>query len=305
MSAAIEVHHLNKSFAAQHVVKDLSLSINEGQIYGFLGPNGSGKTTTLRMLCGLVTPDSGSGRCFGFDLFTQSAEIKRLTGYMAQRFSLWDNLTIRENLLLMARLYGLPAPQKRVAEVMEQLSLSARQQQRAGGLSGGWKQRLALAAALLHQPRLLLLDEPTAGVDPNARREFWQILHQLAQQGVTILVSTHYMDEAERCHQLAYIAWGTLLAAGEVSTIIAAQQLFTWQVRGSNLSRLESTLQRADGVHYTTLLGNVLHVTGPDNAVLEHTLRTLAAEYQRQPAQTGLEDILSHLLKQAAPEGKS
>ncbi|QJT83055.1 multidrug ABC transporter ATP-binding protein [Kosakonia sp. MUSA4] len=305
MSAAIEVHQLNKSFSGQHVVKNLSLAINEGQIYGFLGPNGSGKTTTLRMLCGLITPDSGSGRCFGFDLFTQQAEIKRLTGYMAQRFSLWENLTIRENLLLIARLYGLPTPQRRVAAMMEQLNLTARQQQRAGGLSGGWKQRLALAAALLHQPRLLLLDEPTAGVDPNARREFWQILHQLAQQGVTILVSTHYMDEAERCHQLAYIAWGTLLAAGEVSAIIAEQKLFTWQVRGNNLSKLESTLQHAAGVDYTTLLGNVLHITGSDNAALEQTLRTLAAEYPRQPAATGLEDILSHLLRQAAPEERS
>ena len=224
MSAAlaIDVAGLNKSFGDKHVVRDLTLRVPRGQIFGFLGPNGSGKTTSIRMLCGLLTSDSGKGTCLGYDVIRESARIKREVGYMTQRFSLWEDLTIRENLDFIARMYGMAGRREAVAQALERLGLTARQDQLAGSLSGGWKQRLALAACLLHKPKLLLLDEPTAGVDPKARRDFWDELHALAAQGVTVLVSTHYMDEAERCDQLAYIAYGRLLAVGTAAELIAA-----------------------------------------------------------------------------------
>ena len=219
---AIDVSALNKSFGDKHVVRDLSLKVPRGQIFGFLGPNGSGKTTSIRMICGLLTADSGSGTCLGYDVMKQSAEIKREVGYMTQKFSLWEDLTIRENLDFIARMFGMAERRAAVTQAVEKLGLAARQDQLAGSLSGGWKQRLALAACLLHKPRLLLLDEPTAGVDPKARRDFWDELHALAAQGITVLVSTHYMDEAERCNQLAYIAYGRLLAVGTAAELIAA-----------------------------------------------------------------------------------
>lgn len=219
---AIDVKDLNKSFGDKHVVRDLSLRVPRGQIFGFLGPNGSGKTTSIRMICGLLTADSGQGSCLGYDVMTQSAQIKRETGYMTQRFSLWEDLTIRENLDFIARMYGMHGRREAVAEAIARLGLTGRHDQLAGELSGGWKQRLALASCLLHKPKLLLLDEPTAGVDPKARRDFWDQIHELAAAGVTVLVSTHYMDEAERCHQLAYIAYGRLLAVGTGAELIAA-----------------------------------------------------------------------------------
>ena len=219
---AIDVKDLNKSFGRKHVVRDLSLKVPRGQIFGFLGPNGSGKTTSIRMICGLLTADSGSGTCLGYDVMTRSADIKREVGYMTQRFSLWEDLTIRENLDFVARMYSMDARREAVAQAIAKLGLESRQDQLAGSLSGGWKQRLALAACLLHRPKLLLLDEPTAGVDPKARREFWDELHTLAAQGITVLVSTHYMDEAGRCDQLAYLAYGRLLAVGTAAELIAA-----------------------------------------------------------------------------------
>ena len=218
----IDVQGLNKRFGDNHVVRDLSLKVPGGQIFGFLGPNGSGKTTSIRMLCGLLTADSGSGTCLGYDVIQQSAAIKREVGYMTQRFSHWEDLTIRENLDFIARMYGMAGRREAVRQAIEKLGLAGRQDQLAGALSGGWQQRLALASCLLHRPRLLLLDEPTAGVDPKARRDFWDQLHELAAQGITVLVSTHYMDEAERCHQLAYIAYGRLLAVGTAAELIAA-----------------------------------------------------------------------------------
>jgi ABC-2 type transport system ATP-binding protein len=219
---AIDVKDLNKSFGRKHVVRNLSLKVPRGQIFGFLGPNGSGKTTSIRMICGLLTADSGSGTCLGYDVMTRSADIKREVGYMTQRFSLWEDLTIRENLDFVARMYSMDARREAVAQAVAKLGLESRQDQLAGSLSGGWKQRLALSACLLHKPRLLLLDEPTAGVDPKARREFWDELHALAAQGITVLVSTHYMDEAGRCDQLAYLAYGRLLAVGTAAELIAA-----------------------------------------------------------------------------------
>ena len=219
---SIDVSDLNKSFGGKHVVRDLSLRVPRGQIFGFLGPNGSGKTTSIRMICGLLTADSGSGTCLGYDVMTQSASIKREVGYMTQRFSLWEDLTIRENLDFVARMYGMDKRRDAVSQAIEKLGLAARQDQLAGMLSGGWKQRLALASCLLHKPKLLLLDEPTAGVDPKARRDFWIELRELANQGITVLVSTHYMDEASRCDQLAYIAYGKLLAVGTAAELISS-----------------------------------------------------------------------------------
>jgi ABC-2 type transport system ATP-binding protein len=217
---AIDVTGINKHFGDKHVVKDLALKVPRGQIFGFLGPNGSGKTTSIRMLCGLLTADSGSGTCLGYDVIRQSAEIKREVGYMTQRFSLWEDLTIRENMDFVARMYGMANRKAAVRDAIAELGLTSRQDQLAGALSGGWKQRLALASCLLHQPRLLLLDEPTAGVDPKARRDFWDELHRMCELGMTVLVSTHYMDEAERCHQLGYIAYGTLLAIGTARELL-------------------------------------------------------------------------------------
>jgi len=220
----IDVKKLNKSFGKKHVVKDFSLQVRRGEIYGFLGPNGSGKTTSIRMICGLLKPDSGRGSCLGFDI-KDSASIKREVGYMTQRFSLWDDLTIRENLDFVARMYGMGDRKKAVAEMLGEIALESRKDQLAGTLSGGWKQRLALAACMLHEPDLLLLDEPTAGVDPQARRDFWEEIHALAARGISVLVSTHYMDEAERCHRLAYLAYGTLLTRGTVDEVVAAAGL--------------------------------------------------------------------------------
>jgi ABC-2 type transport system ATP-binding protein len=234
----IDVRDLNKSFGDKHVVKDFSIQVPQGRITGFLGPNGSGKTTTLRMLCGLLTPDSGSGTCLGYDILTESDEIKMRVGYMTQRFSLYDDLTIEENLMFMARVHGLDRRGTRVKDALDRLGLHERRKQLAGKLSGGWKQRLALAASTLHEPQLLLLDEPTAGVDPKARRTFWDEIHALSTQGLTVLVSTHYMDEAERCHDIAYISYGQLIARGTSDEILKSVGLTTWEGEGPGIDRM-------------------------------------------------------------------
>jgi ABC-2 type transport system ATP-binding protein len=297
----IDVENLNKSFGTKHVVKDFSLRVRRGEIYGFLGPNGSGKTTSIRMLCGLLRPDSGRGTCLGYDVVKQTAAIKREVGYMTQRFSLWEDLTIRENLEFIARMYGMPDRGTAVAASLRDLNLENRRDQLAGTLSGGWKQRLALAACMLHRPRLLLLDEPTAGVDPQARRDFWEEIHALAAQGISVLVSTHYMDEAERCHRLAYIAYGKLLATGTPDEVLHLFRLSTWEVSGraERLSALNARLKGLPGVSHVTAFGSTLHVTGDDAAALEKALAPFFQEagLAWRKAEPGLEDVFIHLMQ--------
>jgi ABC-2 type transport system ATP-binding protein len=301
MNLAIDVKGLNKHFADKHVVVDLSMQVQRGEIFGFLGPNGSGKTTSIRMMCGLLTPDSGSGHCLGFDILQQSDEIKRNVGYMTQRFSYWEDLTIRENLDFVARMYEMRERRAAVDRALEGLRLTARADQLTGALSGGWKQRLALAACMLHQPQLLLLDEPTAGVDPTARRDFWEELHLLAAQGISVLVSTHYMDEAERCHKLAYISYGRLLAQGTAAEIVASQKLHTWVIHGDNLAKLSQELRGQPGVEQTVAFGSALHASGRDDAALERTLQGVASarglKLTRQ--ETSLEDVFIYLMSQS------
>jgi ABC-2 type transport system ATP-binding protein len=298
----IDVQGLNKHFGDKHVVRDFSLQVKAGEIFGFLGPNGSGKTTSIRMLCGLLTPDSGSGTCLGYDVVRETAAIKREAGYMTQRFSLWEDLTIRENLDFVARMYGMPQRRKAVDEAIAQLGLGGRQHQLAGSLSGGWKQRLALASCMLHNPRLLLLDEPTAGVDPKARRDFWEQIHALAASGISVLVSTHYMDEAERCHRLAYIAYGKLLSQGTVDEVIAQQQLVTWVVSGPDIHGLESQLRKLPDVAQVAPFGSSLHVAGLDAAKLDAALARFKADarYRWEPAKPTLEDVFIHLMDNVA-----
>lgn len=297
MSPVIDVHGLNKSYGPKHVVQDLSIQVEAGRICGFLGPNGSGKTTTMRMLCGLLTPDSGSGTCLGLDIISQANLIKRNTGYMTQRFSLYEDLTLAENLMFAARIHSLDHRRERVDRALERLGLTERRNQLAGSLSGGWKQRLALATATLHEPKLLLLDEPTAGVDPKARRTFWEEIHALAAEGLTVLVSTHYMDEAERCHEIAYIAYGRLMARGSVDGVIGASGLVTFNGEGPGIDRLAPEIGRLTGVDSAVPFGTALHVSGRDRNGLEAALKP----WRRDPfvwreVAPSLEDVFIQLM---------
>ncbi len=300
MEPVIDVRNLNKSFNGHRVVKDVSIRVERGEIFGFLGPNGSGKTTSIRMMCGLLTPDSGEGTCLGFDILRQSASIKRRVGYMTQRFSYWEDLTIRENLDFVARIYGVPDRRTVVTDTLDSLGLTERQDQLAGTLSGGWKQRLALAACLLHQPDLLLLDEPTAGVDPVSRRDFWDELHRLAATGISVLVSTHYMDEAERCHKLAYIASGVLLDHGTAGEIIARQNLTTWEIRGISLDELGDRLRAHREIEQVTMFGTALHVTARNTEAMETVLRDEVGDaFTCMRIEPGLEDVFIYIMAQA------
>ncbi|MEQ1755664.1 MAG: ABC transporter ATP-binding protein [Micropepsaceae bacterium] len=268
----IDVSGLSKSFGGRKVVDNFAIQVPRGQVWGFLGPNGSGKTTTIRMLCGLLVPDSGTGKCLGYDIRSESEMIKRNVGYMTQKFSFYEDLSIRENLDFVARVYEMPDRVEAVAHAIDRLGLTKRQTQLAGQLSGGWKQRLALAACILHKPKLLLLDEPTAGVDPQARREFWDEIHELAGQGLTVLVSTHYMDEAERCDRIVYLAYGTVLARGTVNEVIANSNLYTWIVTGEDVRALGRDLQVAAGIDQVSVFGTTLHVSSHDPVELEHAI---------------------------------
>ena len=295
---AIDVKGLTKSFGGREVVHDLSMQVKRGSIYGFLGPNGSGKTTTIRILCGLLTPDSGEGTCLGYDIRRDAEKIKRQVGYMTQRFSLYQDLSVRENLEFVARLYGLTDARGAAREMIKRLGLSGREEQLAGDLSGGWKQRLALGACTLPNPQLLLLDEPTAGVDPKARRDFWNEIHALAAEGLTVLVSTHYMDEAERCHEIAYIAYGYLLAHGTVEEVIAQSALTTYTVTGEALNELAAALTGKPGIDMVAPFGTSLHVSGRDVAALEDSTAPWREKHglRWQKSQPSLEDVFIELM---------
>jgi ABC-2 type transport system ATP-binding protein len=298
MTNAIDVHGLVKRYGTRVVVDHVDMTLAPGRICGFLGPNGSGKTTTLRLICGLLTPDAGTGTVLGQDLITGHDAIKRQTGYMTQKFGLYEDLSIRENLEFVARIYGLDRIRPRVDAALDRLGLATRQTQLAGALSGGWKQRLALAACVLHEPRLLLLDEPTAGVDPKARRAFWDEIHALAATGITVLVSTHYMDEAERCHEIAYIAYGKLMARGTSDEVIAAAGLTAWRATGPGADRLAPLLTHAPGVTAAAAFGATLHVCGPHAAEVEAAIAGLPTDPDIiwQQAEPTLEDVFIHLM---------
>jgi ABC-2 type transport system ATP-binding protein len=305
----IEVSGLRKSFAGKVAVRGLDMQVRRGEIFGFLGPNGSGKTTSIRMLCGLLKPDAGSGQCLGFDVLSQSQRIKPHVGYMTQRFSLYDDLTVRENLEFVARIYGLADGRRKVDAAIDRAGLSRFAGLLAGSLSGGWKQRLALTSCTLHEPKLLLLDEPTAGVDPGARRDFWDQVHRLAAQGVTALISTHYMDEAERCHRLAYIAYGDLLAAGTPDELVRGSGLATLAVTSPEgpaaLHALAAELRGLPGVDQAVPFGNALHVSGRDPALLERAVAGFdAGRFAWSRIGTSLEEVFI-LLMRRSQEGKA
>jgi ABC-2 type transport system ATP-binding protein len=294
---AIDVHGLTKRFGSKVAVNQADIQVPAGEVWGFLGPNGSGKTTTIRMLCGLLRADAGSGTCLGYDFRTESEKIKRETGYMTQKFSFWEDLSIRENLDFVARIYQLPQARAAVKQTLDRLGLAKRQDQLAGALSGGWKQRLALAACMLHQPKMLLLDEPTAGVDPKARRDFWDEIHRLSEEGITVLVSTHYMDEAERCDRLVFINLGNIVARGTASEVIAKSGLFTFILEGEGARALAARLHGLPGVEFVAFFGAALHVSGKDRGALEAAL----APYRNQAglamheAAPSLEDVFIQL----------
>jgi ABC-2 type transport system ATP-binding protein len=300
-SLAIDVEGLTKRFGDKTVVDNFSMQVPRGAIYGFLGPNGSGKTTTIRMICGLLTPDAGRGLVLGHDISTDADLIKRKVGYMTQKFSLYDDLSIEENLGFVARMYEVADRKRRVDEALEDLGLTSRRKQLAGTLSGGWKQRLALAACLIHEPEVLLLDEPTAGVDPSARRDFWDHIHDLAHQGITVLVSTHYMDEAERCHALAYISYGKLLAHGTIREVIGASGLSTFEIDAGDAVGVADELRGKPGVEMVAPFGNTLHVCGTDRAALQASVEGVASRgaLQVREVEPSLEDVFIHLMRDA------
>lgn len=301
MTAAIDVRGLVKTFGARRVVDDVALQVATGEIAGFLGPNGSGKTTTIRLLCGLLKPDAGEGQVLGRDILRESQAIKREVGYMTQRFSFYEDLSIEENLQFVAGLYGLSPADRHVRDTIEDLGLTARRRQLAGSLSGGWKQRLALAACIMHRPRLLMLDEPTAGVDPKARREFWDEIHLRAAAGLTVLVSTHYMDEAERCHRINYIAYGKLIAQGTVPEVVRNAGLTTMVIEGDALPQAAARLRGMAGVDQVAPFGNTLHVVGRDGDALRQSVTQVAqdCDCRAAPSETSLEDVFIQLMGQA------
>ena len=297
----IDVHDLSKSFNGKPAVMDVSLQVKQGEIFGFLGPNGSGKTTTIRMLCGLMTPDSGSGTCLGYDILKNPENIKPLVGYVPQLFSLYKDLTVEENLQFVARVYEERDYGMRASQIMQELGLTQYKNIYAGRLSGGWKQRLSLAAALIHDPKLLLLDEPTAGVDPKARREFWDTISHLSTKGITSLVSTHYMDEAERCNRLAYIVFGKLMAEGTIAEIIERVGLMTWSAKGDHLAELAADIRHETGIEQVIPFGNELRLCGEDAGVLQHVINT-HPEFSWKQVGTSLEEVFIHLVNERSAE---
>jgi ABC-2 type transport system ATP-binding protein len=300
----IDVRGLRKSFENRIVVHDVDLQVKKGEVFGFLGPNGSGKTTTIRMLCGLLTPDAGTGTCLGYDILTESHKIKNHVGYMTQRFSFYTDLSIEENLNFIGRVYKIPHRKERVEQILDDFNLRKRRKQLVAELSGGWKQRMALAACLLHEPDLLLLDEPTAGIDPIARREFWDKIHALSEQGVTTLMTTHYMDEAERCTRLAYIAHSNLLITGTVETVIKSTELKTWEIKGEVTTKLLQEIKNIEDVTQAALFGRAIHVCGFKDQAIEGSLNKLTKNNQITWEQIDptLEDAFISLVKQSKGE---
>jgi ABC-2 type transport system ATP-binding protein len=300
----IEVRALRKSFGDHVAVRELDLQVKRGEVFGFLGPNGSGKTTTIRMLCGLLVPDAGTGTCMGYDILTQSRQIKQHVGYMTQKYSLYTDLSIEENLNFIADVYEVNKQKHAVMRVMDQMNLHGRRKQLTGQLSGGWKQRVALAACLLHEPALLLLDEPTAGIDPIARREFWDTIHALSEQGVTTLMSTHYMDEAERCTRLAYLAYGDLMVTGTVADVIDATKLNTWEVQGELTTHILQKIKHIQGVEQAALFGRHIHISGLNKILIELGLAELAktTTITWKPITPTLEDAFISLVEQTQGE---
>jgi ABC-2 type transport system ATP-binding protein len=298
---AIDVHGLVKRYGTATVVDNVSMTVERGEISGFLGPNGSGKTTTIRVMCGLLTPDAGHGTVLGFDLLKDQLKIKREVGYMTQRFSFYGDLSIEENLFFVARLYQLKPARQFVRDTLENLGLTSRRHQLAASLSGGWKQRIALAACIMHRPKLLLLDEPTAGVDPKARREFWDEIHALAADGMTILVSTHYMDEAERCHKINYISYGKLLASGTVDEVVEGSHLTTYVLNGPDTAKAALDLKTLPGVDQVAPFGTTLHVVGRDGAAIKKAVDQVCKSYNvtAKIGVTNLEDVFIQFMAQS------
>ena len=294
---AIDVRDMHKSFGDRVVVDGLSLQVAKGEICGFLGANGSGKTTTIRMLCGLLVPDGGSGSCLGYDILTQAPLIRRQVGYMTQKFSFYEDLTVAENLTFVASVYEMDHASEAVQAIMERMGLADRADQLAGQLSGGWKQRLALAACVLHQPKLLLLDEPTAGVDAKARREFWDLIHDMATEGLTVLVSTHYMDEAERCKRIVYLAGGKLVVQGASEDVVAESGLITFEATGGDIDSAARRIRKRAGVQAAAVFGHVLHIAGTDRDLLLAATRFPdEANLTWREVEPRLEDVFIHLL---------
>ncbi|MGC8476961.1 MAG: ABC transporter ATP-binding protein [Acetobacteraceae bacterium] len=294
---AIDVHDLVKGFGARRVIDGLTLRVNTGEVCGFLGGNGSGKTTTIRMLCGLLRPDGGGGTCLGLDLLREAAAIRRQVGYMTQQFSFYTDLTVAENLEFVARLYELPDRREAIRGVLDRMGLADRAHQLTGELSGGWKQRMALAACVLHRPALLLLDEPTAGVDARARRQFWDLIHDLAAEGITVLVSTHYMDEAERCGRVVYLAGGRLVVQGTAAEVVAHARLVTFEATGQGVERAVRALRAAPGVETATVFGQALRVAGLDRAALSTAIASLDAPgLVWREVEPRLDDVFIHML---------
>ena len=303
--AAIDVRGLRKSFGVRHVVDDLSLCVPQGEICGFLGGNGSGKTTTIRMLCGLLTPDAGSGTCLGLDVIKEAAILRRQVGYMTQRFSFYGDLTVKENLDFVGRLYEISNRRAAVQEAMDQMGLADRAHQLAGELSGGWKQRLALTACVLHKPRLLLLDEPTAGVDAKARRAFWDLITDMATEGMTVLVSTHYMDEAERCHRVVYLSGGKIIVQGPAIDVVKNAALITFEATGEGLVVLVKQARMTPGVDSATVIGQSLRIVGANRASTEAAIDQLVrpgVTWTEVPPR--LDDVFIHLLGEEPAAGE-
>jgi ABC-2 type transport system ATP-binding protein len=306
----IVTDRLSRSFGDLVAVRDVSLSVNRGEIFGVLGPNGAGKSTTIRMLCGILDPSSGAGRVVGYDIARQAEKIKERIGYMTQRFSLYEDLSVEENLQFYAGIYGVPRSGRagRIQQVLEATGLVHRRKQLAGTLSGGWKQRVALASATIHEPPLLFLDEPTAGVDPVSRREFWDQIHRLAAAGTTVLLTTHYMDEAERCHRLAFIFSGSLLDTGTPEEIVIRRGLRVVELEVERATEAADALRARPEVEEVSHYGSLLRVATRGGADPESvSLAVLAGEgipiRRSRPARATVEDAFVSMVREEARRG--